>query len=733
MVPVGLVVLTLVAQPHLLAPDTLVSLDSASQFFPWYAFMGETLRAGHIPGWNPATFSGTPFAANPLSGWTYVPAMLLFTLLPLSLAAKAYLLFHPLFAAWISYALARALGLTRLGAFVAALAYANSGFLQIQNSCCFAFASVYAWLPLALLGAERAIRSTRRTNRFSWYGVAAFALSQIVAAWLGQGSYYASLIIAGYIAYRTLLIPRASLRAQIAKVVQHEFAILAFGAALAAAGLIPRIEFTSLSNLAGGYASEDGRVGGLRLEQWVFLVMPGMWYAGASVLLLATAAPFLARRALDGAVWYFGATAFIALILSNTFETPLDQFIYHVLPGFEHLHPHAPERILTVAYLGPALLAGVTISALQGGRWWMRRISTSAIRGVAAVALVIGIVTVDLAVGGAKARLDRSPGDPLDGIATLAPVNLNSYYQTSGAAAFLQQRLAVSPSRFFGYAPNVGGRMLAYTVRWLDPRTESLLVNNRAVALGLEDIQGYDASHVRRYDQYLAMLNGHTQNYHNADVFSRGPNSPLLDLLNARYVIVPREDHTDPADVSPALQRFAQVYTDEHVRILENPSALPRAWIVHTATQIGPEATSAPALIAAGSVDPRHTAVLETAPPRLEIPSDPSLDRALLTSYEPDRLGVSTSTTAPGLLVLGEIYYPSWKAYLEGRPTDLYVADGTLRAVPVPPGEHLVELRFESASLALGILLSSAAWVMLELLGVAALMANKGRRRGFRR
>src|SRR5215472_9006817 len=133
MVPVGLVVLTLVAQPHLLAPDTLVSLDSASQFFPWYAFMGETLRAGHIPGWNPATFSGTPFAANPLLGWTYVPAMLLFTLLPLSLAAKAYLLFHPLFAAWISYALARALGLTRLGAFVAALAYATVAFCRSRT------------------------------------------------------------------------------------------------------------------------------------------------------------------------------------------------------------------------------------------------------------------------------------------------------------------------------------------------------------------------------------------------------------------------------------------------------------------------------------------------------------------------------------------------------------------------------------------------------------------------
>jgi len=76
-------IVTLIAQPHLLAADTLISLDSASQYFPWYAFLGSSLRAGHIPGWNPAAFSGTPFAANPLSGWTYLPAMLFFAALPL--------------------------------------------------------------------------------------------------------------------------------------------------------------------------------------------------------------------------------------------------------------------------------------------------------------------------------------------------------------------------------------------------------------------------------------------------------------------------------------------------------------------------------------------------------------------------------------------------------------------------------------------------------------------------
>jgi len=84
--------------------------------------------------------------------------------------------------------LARALGLNAIGAFVAGVAYANSGFLQLQNLCCFAFASVYAWLPLALLGAEQALRSKRWATRVGWWGIAGLAMSQILAAWLGQGA-----------------------------------------------------------------------------------------------------------------------------------------------------------------------------------------------------------------------------------------------------------------------------------------------------------------------------------------------------------------------------------------------------------------------------------------------------------------------------------------------------------------------------------------------------------------
>ncbi|HEY3061624.1 MAG TPA: YfhO family protein [Chloroflexota bacterium] len=698
-------------------------MDTATQYYPWYAFLGQSLTDGRIPGWNSATFSGAPFAANPLSGWSYLPAMVIFALLPLAGAAKVYLVFHALLAALSAYGLARAAGLSNVGSFVAGLAYANTGFLQIENLCCSPVASIYAWLPLTLLGAEEALRSRRASSRAAWWGLAGLGMSQSVAVWPGQGAYYTALIVGGYIAYRALVLPPLGPNvggwARIGRVLQHEIWVFTFGAGFAAAGLLPRLELNAVSNLAGGYSGENLGVGGLQPSQWVYLALPGARYVGLSVLALAAAAPFVARcRPFGRPEWYFGITSVGALLLTGTVETPLHWLLYLMLPGFASLHPHAPERILTVAYLGPAMLAGATVSCAPHTVQWLREVARSRFRLRVVAALVAVLVTADLALGGARARADRMLTDPLDGIERLTEVDLATYDQHTGASAFLEQRLAESPSRFVGFAPEIDGRLLPYTFRFADPNTAPLLVNNQAVPLRLQDVQGYDASHLRRYDAFLAALNGQSQNYHDATILSKGLSSPLLDLLNARYVLVPA--HLDALD--GGLVRFSNtVYEDGQVKILENSSAFPRAWIVHTAEQVGPGGAEGIQRIASGRVDARHTALLEAPPPDLEVPVDASHEQARVVSYEAQRVEIRTSTEATGLLVLSEIYYPAWRAYVDGQPVRLYVADGALRAVSIPVGEHTVELLFESETLRVGMLISSVTALLLVLLGVACI------------
>lgn len=165
------------------------------------------------------------------------------------------------------------------------------------------------------------------------------------------------------------------------------------------------------------------------------------------------------------------------------------------------------------------------------------------------------------------------------------------------------------------------------------------------------------------------------------------------------------------------------VYEDEQVRIFENEDALPRAWIVHSARQMHP--LFALDRLDSGRVDPRQTALLPDEPPPLDEPEDPSEDRARVTEYEANRIELSAATGARGLLVLSEVYYPGWNAYVDGERVPIHRANHLLRAVPLPAGEHTVELRYEPWTLRVGIAISAISAAAMLAVAAAALIQRR--------
>jgi len=774
-VGVLLFVFTLVVVRDLVGAGTVVGKDTITQYYTWYSYLGERLRSGDIPGWNPHQFSGAPFAGDPLSGWTYLPAMILFTALPVSAAAGGYLFVHLLLAGLFTYALARALRMNPAGALLAAVAYEFNVFMYWRSLCCSPYASVMAWLPLAILGTELAVRSARWPDRGLWLGVAGLALSQILAAWPGQGSYYALLALGGYVAYRTLLFPPENVRGPRGRVLGfliHGSGVLLFGFGLAAAGLLPRVEYQTLSTLADGYGNIEGvraAWGGWTSDDWKRLLMPGLVYPGLAVLALAFAAPLVART--RHAVPFFLVLSVCTLVLSSPDGTPLHSVLYFLLPGFEWLHPHGPGRIKVILYLGFALLAGATLSSL-GERVRSTRaqvpvpVVTSLLLAVCVVALLategpssgfgIGVslvslaalvvanacvvvyalspagrrgaallmvlvLFVDLFAAGRATLAERATADLGK---DLVKVDLSRYFEPTGAAKFIRSESENEPARYFGYGPRrLGdGWSFNYNNRFAEQDTRALLASNLGTPFRLQSVQGYNAVHIARYDEYITKLNGRSQGYHNADVVPQGLDSPLLDLLNVRYTVVPADVDADQDELRKLKGGHPTVYADDRVEVLENPDALPRAWIVHSAIQSPPSETLKQ--LGSGAVDPRQTALLERTPPDLDLPANPSADRATVTGYGADRISLRTATGARGLLVLSEAYYPAWKAYVDGEPVPLYAADHVLRAVPVPAGEHTVELRYESWSLRIGVAISLG-FCLAFLLLVAARALRK--------
>jgi hypothetical protein len=726
---------------------TVAGMDSATFFYPWFGFLGERLREGHIPLWNPHLFGGAPFAADPESGWMYLPAMLAFSLLPLDPAATSYMVGHILLAGLSTYALARALGLSPLGALTAGVAYAFTGFLFGHDLCCFAYAGVVAWLPLALLGLERALGTRTLPRRLAWWSVSALALSQILAVWIGTGAYFALLVFGTYTVYRTLVQPPAVLeaRARFERLVVDGGVILLLTLGLAAAGLLPRLEFNALTNLSGGYPASalpqhpEGLSWGF-LDDWQHLLLsPGFYYVGSATLALALAGVVLGRGRYASP--YFAVLTLVVLILSRYELTPL-HVLFGLIPAYAQLAARSPERTMLVFYLGPALLAGSAVSRLGATRpraslallvaaaagiglalgagdlvpstsfvAWAAAclvvgmaLAVPRARGLAA-ALALAVVIVDLGTASSAQLADAMHEE---GAYQLRKLDLASYYAAAPADRFLQDQARAAPARYFGFAQHVFGDVMPYTLRWTDPKIEALDANDRALRLDLDDIQGYNPVHLTRYGEYMALVNGMSQDYHHADVLPSGIGSALLDPLNARYLVLPATPASDqrPPDL---VRQYPLVYQDDTVQIRENPWALRRAWIVHDARQVEPG--GALDALASGALDPHTTALIEQAPPPLAPAT--AAESVDWLRQDPDELALRADASAPGLVVLSETYDPSWSATVDGQPAPVLVADHILRAVAVPAGQHTIRLHYAPPLMTVGLLITGGTLVLI--------------------
>ncbi len=186
----------------------------------------------------------------------------------------------------------------------------------------------------------------------------------------------------------------------------------------------------------------------------------------------------------------------------------------------------------------------------------------------------------------------------------------------------------------------------------------------------------------------------------------RVPEWRRWQLLNVGYVLGERDLG------SPGL---AQVFTTGEMRVYAMGDPFPRAWVVH-AVQVIPDQDTALARISADDLDLRQSAVTDrTLDGPLPGPLDGSTARVV--AFGPHEIHIEVEAVDRGLLVLGEIYYPGWRASVDGQPAQLVRADFLLRGVPVPEGQHTVRLWYAPLSARLG------AWASGLALAVALVVA----------
>jgi hypothetical protein len=306
--------------------------------------------------------------------------------------------------------------------------------------------------------------------------------------------------------------------------------------------------------------------------------------------------------------------------------------------------------------------------------------------------------------------------------------DLTAYYSPTRSTIFLQNRKSSGPYRYFGFDPALQSESdippVPYRRNFADDITAQLIVNNRASIFRLGDIQGQDfPALLRRYAEFLEAMNGEAMDNRDADVTAAGVMSPLLDLLNVRYIVIPADVSTDQPEFAQLLQTYSSVYmdssdTERGVQVLERASGLPRAWFVHDVRSVNEG--DAIQLLKFGGLYFGETALVEGPVPPLGQPPEGAREPVSLTVNEPGHVSVVVKAAAPGLVVLSQTYYPGWKAYVDGKEVDTYPTDHVLIGVPFPAGEHTLELRFQSRPLKIGIGISSLTLLVAFLIVVVS-------------
>jgi O-antigen/teichoic acid export membrane protein len=455
-------------------------------------------------------------------------------------------------------------------------------------------------------------------------------------------------------------------------------------------------------------------------------------------------------------VWIFLALATISLLF--VFGTPLYAVLYYLLPGISQLH--SPFRWVFPYTLSISILAGCGASWLASSA---SRAKRGPIRSLGGLALVFGILGL-----GTLALSLRFP----DAVSALAGRVMLSLAQASEAFADgrafysyqfrnllifflalfgsgltllfssarmrlgrlpLWQALAVvvvvaelfvigirfnpaADPAILEFEPPVVSFLRQDNGLWrfttFNMPEEKTFNANVGMFYDLADARGYDSIISQQYVEYMQLIEPQGELLYNRIAplkDRRSFDSPLLDLLNVRYVLT-----TQAIDNA----NYTLVY-DRELRVYRNDDHLPRAFAVHHAVVIPDAATRADAL---RQLDPRQTVILEEMPS--EELADPGAGEwipASVVQYGPNEVLIEVDLPSGGYLVLADSYAPGWRAYdtqpgLDEQEIRIYRANGAFRAVALPPGQHTVRFKYTPFSFKLGLFVSFLAGVILLLL-----------------
>jgi hypothetical protein len=699
--------------------------DLTITHWPAFAYTRDQLQAtGQIPLWRTSILSGTPFAADPLSGLFYPPHWIAFIpFVPLSLAFNLLMLIHFTLAAATMYFLMQRWSIGRAGALIAAFAYAASPkIIAHMGAGHVTLVEAWAWVPLVIAGAVPSPSTGKPNVLLSGIALAMCLLAD------ARMAVYASVLAGLYV-----LITRAQRNKRTwAALIGLLLVVGVVALALSAAAWLPALTLTDGTARAKLSPQEAGALS-LDAAYLIGLLIADRsgaaertTYAGLVVLVLAAIGVKLMwpkRRRLM--IWFIVVIA-VGVVAALGTNTPLYNLLYQ-LPGSTLFR--VPARAWFLVAFALAALAGFGVQGLIEWAGRAQRRSNLLAATIILFALLFGLpgaaasrsisflaiailvpLTVIVIVLRLRGRL--TPDRFVLAIAVLVVIDLLALdwalYRPLGAAEAF-----ADGSEPAAWLTQQSGSFRVYSPSYSIPQHVGQLFQ-------LQLADGIDPLQLQRYVMFMQQASGvGAWNYSvtlpafsgaqkDADIRTAlkaiQPNAALLGLLNVKYI-----DAAFPI-VQPDLIERA-VFSTTHV--YENARVLPRAFLV-SKIDVADSPEAARAWLTTHDVS--TAAVVEGLPLPIEWPVPPG--KANLFDQSADH--IEMRATGPGWLVLSEVIVPDWEARIDGLPVDVFPTDLTLRGVYVPWGDHTVTFDYQPRRVYAGALIS-----VLSVVAVSIALAAK--------
>jgi hypothetical protein len=748
-------------------PRTFYYLDIERLHYPGKIFLMEMLKKGQLGFWNPYIFMGFPMLAEPEVGPLY-PLNLFFALpIPYYYALTLFIVIHYSLAGVFTYFLARSLNISRAGSFISGLVFAFGGFLMAQLTN-ISILTGCIWLPLILCLFSQALR--RRSYTFAAGAGVVLALQTLPSH--PQIILYILIVLGLYYLYSLLTRPRAEIRPILTlSLISLTTVAVGMGLAaiqLIPAWQLKELSILSESgtyDFVTAYSLPPFRMFSFLFPNFLGNLVIGYkgepyfeehhGYAGILTLILATLA-WGQRR--DREARFFGLLALVSILLALGNATPLYRLLAYV-PVYNYFR--IPARWLYTLTLSLGLLAGFGLDYLTEQRQVrsMRTLSLGLVilglfftltlpllffyrkQAMAATSFILEHIYSGMAVYAVRALiryLPRFPDTPQTNLlARLFPPLLNPILffllmsNTSALSIFFFVRKKI-PTRWFQVIAAslitfdlfmTGGTTInpVQEASYFDKRPSTALLEQN---LGLariyspdregtapQTLRGYfpmiyhipeigswpwvvTSLPLRRYGEFMEALRQNTR---------------LLNLAGVKYILTALEEPEEWWH-----NTLRKVHSEEGLHIYENLDVMPRAFLVHQAEVPGSDEAILARLIDY-DFDLSSTVLLEdeTALARLEsmargsFPSE-GKGKVEIVEYEANRVVIKTAASQAGFLFLSDVYYPGWRARLDGQEETVYRADYLFRAVMVPPGQHIVEFTFDPVAFKIGLAVALA-------------------------